>query len=361
VPPQTLSSHRISAFTEAGAVQYYCGFVTYDGEEYPGRHQALTTEETYDRVQRVLALRGGGGIRQRKHHHWLKGILWCHRCGSRLIISPGRGNGGTYFYFMCRGRQKHLCDLPYLAVAKIETAVDKHLATVRLRDDFQAAVRRQLDDAILGEQSTMSSLKKRLSARLDELDTKEDRLLDLLDDPDWPRTKIKKKLAGIERERTEIQGQLADTASKLDEGQQFFSIALALLADPQGFFRKESDAVKRAITKVIFNKLRIDAENVAGHDLADGFKGLIEAGAPAERTAPTSTNEDSGPVLDEDEAAVDLATDADLLNVILYGHGSSRAAMVEVPGIEPGSSAALSGLLRAQSALPLLGPTGLAD
>ena len=34
---------------------------------------------------------------------------------------------------------------------------------------------------------------------------------------------------------------------------------------------------------------------------------------------------------------------------------------VEVPGIEPGSSVASQGLLRAQSALPLLGPTGHAD
>ena len=31
--------------------------------------------------------------------------------------------------------------------------------------------------------------------------------------------------------------------------------------------------------------------------------------------------------------------------------------VVEVPGIEPGSFAALSGLLRAQLAVPLLGPT----
>jgi site-specific DNA recombinase len=30
---------------------------------------------------------------------------------------------------------------------------------------------------------------------------------------------------------------------------------------------------------------------------------------------------------------------------------------VEVPGIEPGSFAALPGLLRAQLAMPLLGPT----
>jgi len=38
-----------------------------------------------------------------------------------------------------------------------------------------------------------------------------------------------------------------------------------------------------------------------------------------------------------------------------------RPEVVEVPGIEPGSSAALPGLLRAQFTLPLLGPTGLVN
>ena len=328
----------LSQFYEILTDRYYCGFITYEGEEYPGRHQALITEETHDRVQRVLALRGGGGNRQRRHHHWLKGLLWCHRCGHRMVLIPGKGNGGTYFYFLCRGRQKHLCDLPYLAVAKIEASVDVHLGTVRLRDDFQAAVRRQLDDALLLEQGHLSSLKKRMNARLDELDTKEDGFLDLLNDPDWPRAKLKKKLADIERERAEIQAQLTDTASKLDEGQQFFSAALALLADPQAFFRRGSDAVKRAITKVIFNKLHLDAENVAGHDLTDGIKGLIEAGASAGQPALTSADYESGSTLNEGGAAFDLATDAALLGVVLADHGSNRAAMVEVPGIEPGSS-----------------------
>ncbi|MCA1676094.1 MAG: recombinase family protein, partial [Actinobacteria bacterium] len=78
--------------------RYYLGLVEYQGEEYPGRHQPLVTSEVFDRVQRVLALRGGGGTRQRHHHHWLKGLIWCGRCGKRLIVTPGKGNGGTYFY-----------------------------------------------------------------------------------------------------------------------------------------------------------------------------------------------------------------------------------------------------------------------
>ncbi|MCA1672436.1 MAG: recombinase family protein, partial [Actinobacteria bacterium] len=105
-PPKPVS---LSQFYEILSDRYYVGKVTYDEQEYPGRHPALLGEETYDRIQRVLALRGGGGTRQR-HHHWLKGLLWCHRCGHRMVIMRGKGNGGVYFYFFCRGRQKHVCD-----------------------------------------------------------------------------------------------------------------------------------------------------------------------------------------------------------------------------------------------------------
>ena len=50
-----------------------------------------------------------------------------------------------------------------------------------------------------------------------------------------------------------------------------------------------------------------------------------------------------------------------LLATALSGGCASKGAMVEVPGIEPGSSVASQGLLRAQSASSLLGSTGHAN
>ncbi len=76
-------------------------------------------------------------------------------------------------------------------------------------------------------------------------------------------------------------------------------------------------------------------------------------------TNQQDTNTDGS--LPKERAVCDRETDADLLNQVVSGHGLSRTVVVEVPGIEPGSSVASSGLLRAQSATPLLGSTGLAD
>ncbi|MEU4448651.1 hypothetical protein AB0K14_04755 [Actinosynnema sp. NPDC050801] len=116
------------------------------------------------------------------------------------------------------------------------------------------------------------------------MDVKEDRLLDLLlGDTDWPKAKIKSKLAEIAGERREIDQQLADTTSKLDVGREPFGAALRLLADLQGFYLRGGGAVKRGVIKVVFEKLHLDAEadarGVVGSDsLAPGIAGLVETG-----------------------------------------------------------------------------------
>jgi hypothetical protein len=91
----------------------------------------------------------GGGTRARVHHHYLKGTLWCYRCRRRLMIMRGKGKkGDLYFYFICRGRQDHTCDLPYVPVAMAEDAVERYYNTVALPADLRARDTEAMDNAI---------------------------------------------------------------------------------------------------------------------------------------------------------------------------------------------------------------------
>lgn len=153
------------------------------------------------------------------------------------------------------------------------------MATVRLTEQFRQRLSHQLDDALRDEQHGLTELRTRLTTRLTHLDTKEDNLLELVGDPAWPRAKLQKKLASLAAERSEIHAQLADTSSTLDTGRRFFEHAFELLADPQGFYRRGNAGVKKAIVKIIFRKLRLDAHQVGGHELAPGIKELVEVGS----------------------------------------------------------------------------------
>lgn len=107
---------------------YYAGFVAYKGDLYPGRHEPIVTHALFAQVQDVLKARSARGQRDRVLHHHLKGLLFCDRCHqagrtSRLIYTEATGKTGQrYSYFLCRGRQDGLCDLPHLSAELVEQA-----------------------------------------------------------------------------------------------------------------------------------------------------------------------------------------------------------------------------------------------
>jgi site-specific DNA recombinase len=321
--------------------RYYLGIVEYDGQEYPGRHEPIVTAELFERVQKVFALRGGGGTRQRRHNHYLKGTLWCWHCRQRFVISPGRGNGGTYFYFVCLGRHRGTCRQPYLRVEELEQQVIRHYATVQLGDPLQTELRRLLDDAMLTELGSLDALRRQQTARLAELDAKEDQYLDLVGDPGWPQEKLRRKLDGITAERARITEQLADTGSKLDIGRRFFLAALDLLSDPRTFYEHAGTSVRQAMNKVIFTKLWVQNGEITGHEPTATMAPLLAAhralrarrAIPAPRQAGTNAKSPR-----RSAEALDQVTEADLLALVLTGQGSNKPVLVGDTGIEPVTS-----------------------
>jgi hypothetical protein len=94
-PTETYPKGRPLYLSEIGRIladRRYLGLVVWKGEEFPGRHQPLVDEATFYDVQRILAERRTG-VRERKWECYLKGALWCARCGRRLILDPARSHG----------------------------------------------------------------------------------------------------------------------------------------------------------------------------------------------------------------------------------------------------------------------------
>ena len=107
---------------------------------------------------------------------------------------------------------------------------------------------------------------------------------------------------------------------------------LDLLSDPQELYRQASKRARRVLDQAFFAKQYLDDDGsgpyVAADELADLVSPLVN-----------HARNESGTALVGGAAA-----------------GSSKNPLVEVPGIEPGSFVVLSGLLRAQLTMSLLGP-----
>jgi hypothetical protein len=122
---------------------------------------------------------------------------------------PGRGNGGEYFYFMCRGRQMKQCDHPYVPVDVMEQAIEQHYAhAVILPPDIRAKVREAVQTAVDEQFSLTDEMRDQFARQLEKLDSKESYFLDLAAEEGWPKDKLRDKINSIRDERKKSPGNL---------------------------------------------------------------------------------------------------------------------------------------------------------
>ena len=105
---------------------YYKGVVQFQGVEYPGKHEPLVDEETWQTVQAVLGSHRSGE-RERMHNHFLKSTVVRGRCGSRLLVQNTKnGKGVLYPYFICARRQRlHDCSFKAVLIEVVEAQMQE--------------------------------------------------------------------------------------------------------------------------------------------------------------------------------------------------------------------------------------------
>lgn len=360
--------------------RYYLGYVEWDGVEYKGRHEPLIEQELFDRVQRVLFGERRAGKRDRIHDHYLRGVVWCDRCHHRLIIMTGRSKTGIqYHYYLCRGRQEHLCDLPYLKIEQVERAVAAHYATVHLPEDFRERAARVMSQAATERCAGHNSLRDQLERQLKEISTKEDHYFDLVGDLAWPKDKLTARMTALRDERARIEAQLESGPSEVLDGLDAFLSTLSLLEHPQALYAEAPISAKKVINKAIFNKLYLDeiagVAQVVTDELNEPYATVVYARRADEGTMTSAelrravddalkeakhqpTSHMTLTDRRDDLSVVPRFTTAASLVCALREQGSSNASLVGRRGLEPRTyglkvhSSAIELAARCRSRLP---------
>ncbi|BCT76452.1 recombinase [Sinomonas cyclohexanicum] len=318
---------------------YYAGYVVYKGDVYPGRHEPIVGHDLFERVQEVADLRSRRGQRDRVHHHYLKGQLYCQRCHengqlSRLVFTEAIGSGGTYQYFVCLQRKHGACDLPYLAADRVEDALVDHYKALRLPTNFLNDLRDRVDEALANEQGSIKEVHARINRQLKELETQEERLIDLAADGLLPQHKIRAKLHEIQFQKTKARDSLATTSAELTVGGHVFRTALDLIKDPSGIYERLTDRVRRLMNEALFERIYVNERPTVSTRMASPFADIYAAkavweapGAPRGGEATTGQTErrprDAG------------APESVSLFGVYSTNGSNKTPMVEVRGFEP--------------------------
>jgi site-specific DNA recombinase len=345
---------------------YYVGMVRYRGAIYPGKHEPLVSPETFRRVQELLTAKHLSGEKEREHPHYLKGSVYCGGCGSRLIVCHAKGNGGTYPYFICAGRQrdKTSCQQRAIRIDQAEDAIAAHYATVQLPERELATLR-----AFLGEE--LSKLRfdadrehRTQERRLGKLKDERKTLLDAHYAGAVPLDLLKSEQDRIATAVEAIEGRLTEIAADFKTAETNLERALTRVGDCEAAYRDASGRMRRQLNLAFFKRLLISDDYTVAGELAPPFDVLL--GEELRRAVIAQTNDELQDAIEDAErrraiesgddeqrprkpvgALVGAAT-ADLSE----GRGFSPKILVRMRGLEPPPGFPDTDLNRARLPIP---------
>ena len=126
------------------------------GVRYQGQQKVLITHTLFDRVQETLRARDVAGVRQRRHEHYLKGLLHCGECGRRMSLTLAKGK---YMYFYClgqRGTARTGCRQPHILASDAEALIEDLYRRIQLPPSWVGRLTEELEAEIVERQAEAS-------------------------------------------------------------------------------------------------------------------------------------------------------------------------------------------------------------
>jgi site-specific DNA recombinase len=245
---------------------YYAGKIRHRELIYDGAHEPLVDDETWYHVQEVLAGRRIAGDRSWRHTRYLKGSLFCGRCGGRMGYGHSRGKGGVYSYFFCLGRHTGGtdCDLPYVSVEKIEEEVERIWKTqvqftTQMIHKVSELARASLDARQEQDQSLLASQRQRLLI----LERKKQKLIDAYLDEATPVEDLKFRQAAVLVEIHDANRLIAAGQQNMELVRKHLELVLLLLGNAGKLYRQAVGEQRKWLNQAVFEKILID---LAGDD-----------------------------------------------------------------------------------------------
>jgi site-specific DNA recombinase len=339
---------------------YYIGLVRYRGVIYPGKHEPLVTKKTWEEVQKLLTAKDLAGEYQREHPHYLKGSVFCGQCHSRLIICNAKGNGGTYPYFICIGRQrdKDSCKQRAIHVDQAEAAVADYYATVQLPETDVKRLHTYLGEQL--EQLAQDAAREQAiqTRRLAKLDRERKKLLDAHYADAIPLDLLKSEQQRMAAETAAIEGRVAALAGDFKAAQTNLQRALARVGDCQSAYEDAPDKIRRQFNQAFFKRILITDDLEVDAELAEPFNTLL-----SDELRKAAINQEAHETQqliqeahrrrnhnDDDESAGDAdlpVSSTPMLPGLFPGDGFSQKILVRMRGLEPPPSCLDTDLNRA--------------
>jgi site-specific DNA recombinase len=306
--------------------RYYCGIVTYEGVQFDGRHDALISKQLFYDVQAQLLAHDQAKGKRARTDHYLKGSLFCGRCREgRIGISYSRGrHGERYLMAYCLRRHNHKrCDMPYVLIEHVETAVESYYQHIELGPAVAANLRDSLVRYLEAERERLVREQARCTTRVARLKAERVKLLKLYYADAIAEDLFASEQRRIDREIATAEQTLTIAVQENDSLQDTVNMAVDLAANCHRLYREAPPATRHLLNQAFFEGLFLNADGgVSGSTLAAPFATILSTPS---RPARSRTR----------QRATGKGSDTTDPEPLFAARGSSTGLLVGEGGVEP--------------------------
>ncbi len=261
-------------FQEMLQNKFYIGLLVWKGEVYKGSHEPIITKELFERVQDVFRLRLNG-TQKRKHPHYLRGILFCGECGSRLSSTLAKKR---YLYFYCLGRHKgNGCTQPYIYIEKVEREVENLYRRIQLPQHLVESITEDLIEE-LEERERLNRLQKEIfEKRMRKLQNQQQKLLEAYYAGAIPLELLKKEQNRLTEEIVKCELKLSESSLELEKAEKVIKLALKWASSCYKAYRNAGPQTKRKFNRAFFKKIYFKNKKISDVEYTDLFSFLFSS------------------------------------------------------------------------------------
>jgi len=260
------------------ANRYYLGYVRFGGVEYPGRHEVLINETTWQTVQDIKWNRSVKKDRPAQHPHYLKGIVRCGECGSRLGIQCVRNSQGViYPYFYCLGRAKDntSCTQRAIMVARVERLVEDHWRTISLTPEVRDRLAARLGEHIKAVMPNRDKEAARAKKRVADLEDQRAKLMTAHYAGAVPIDLLKTEQARIASELNAAQQSLARATRAMRRLEAHVDAVLTLLTNAHARYLAADHTGRLLMNQAVFEAIWIGDDDIDAAQIRPGVAELV--------------------------------------------------------------------------------------
>ena len=215
------------------------------------------------------------GVRQRKHDHHLKGLLYCGECGRRLSLTLAKGR---YLYFYCLGQRSAArtgCRQPYILAGDAEALVEDLYRRIQLPPSWVQRLIEELEAEIVDRQAEAADRRVVLTKKLAKLADERSKLLQAFYANAIPLDLLKAEQDRISAVEQMAKSELEVTEDDLEGWQKVLRTAIQLAGNCLAAYLKARPSVRRRFNEAVLEAVYVKDRRLARVEFSEVFEPLF--------------------------------------------------------------------------------------